>query len=41
MQQRNIEMALLTFFAMVLVVVDHSDITAEYKNLWIYKWVYS
>lgn len=40
-QQRNIEMALLTVFAMVLVVIGHSDITADYKNLWIYKWVYS
>ena len=40
-QQRNEEMALLTFFAMVLVVIGHSDITPDYKNLWIYKWVYS
>lgn len=34
-------MVLLTLFAMTLVVIGHSDITPDFKNLWIYKWVYS
>ena len=41
MQKRNKEIALLTLFAMTLVVAGHSDITLDYKKLWIYKWVYS
>lgn len=34
-------MVLLTLFAMTLVVIGHSDITLDFKELWIYKWVYS
>lgn len=41
MKGRNKEIALLTLFAMTLVVAGHSDITSDYKELWIYKWVYS
>ncbi len=38
---RNKQIALLTVFAMVLVVIGHSDITDNFKHLWIYRWVYS
>lgn len=38
---KNRQMVLLTLFAMTLVVIGHSDITPDFKNLWIYKWVYS
>lgn len=39
--KKNRQMVLLTLFAMTLVVIGHSDITPDFKNLWIYKWVYS
>lgn len=38
---RNVQMTALTIFATVLVVAGHCDITQDYKNLWIFKWVYS
>lgn len=38
---RNRQIVLLTVFATILVVIGHSDITDDFKNLWIYKWVYS
>lgn len=38
---KNRQMVILTLFAMTLVVIGHSDITPDFKNLWIYKWVYS
>ena len=41
MKERNKQMALMTLFATVLVVIGHSDITSDYKELWIYKWCYS
>lgn len=41
MKERNRQMALLTFFTMLLVIIGHSDITDDFRNLWIYKWVYS
>ena len=34
-------MAVLTVFAMVLVVLGHCDITPDYKELWHFKWIYS
>lgn len=40
-KEKNRQIVLLTLFAMTLVVVGHSDITSDFKNLWIYKWVYS
>lgn len=40
-REKNRQIVLLTLFAMTLVVVGHSDITPDFKGLWIYKWVYS
>lgn len=34
-------MAVLTVFAMALVVLGHCDITPDYKELWHFKWIYS
>lgn len=34
-------MAFLTVFATMLVVAGHCDMTADYKQTWIFKWVYS
>lgn len=39
--KKNKQIVLLTLFAMTLVVIGHSDITNDFKELWIYKWVYS
>ena len=39
--KKSKQIALLTVFAMTLVVIGHSDITDNFKHLWIYKWVYS
>lgn len=41
MKERNKQMALMSLFAMILVVIGHSDITSDYKELWIFRWVYS
>lgn len=41
MKKKNRQIVLLTLFAMTLVVAGHSDITSDFKNLWLYKWVYS
>lgn len=38
---KNRQIVILTIFATVLVVIGHSDITDDFKQLWIYKWVYS
>lgn len=38
---KNRQIVLLTLFAMTLVVAGHCDITPDYKQLWIFKWVYS
>lgn len=38
---KNRQIVLLTLFAVILVVVGHSDITNDFKSLWIYKWIYS
>lgn len=40
MVKKNRQIVLLTLFAMTLVVAGHSDITSDFKELWIYKWVY-
>lgn len=40
-KEKNRQIVLLTFFAMTLVVAGHSDITSDFKDLWIYKWAYS
>lgn len=40
-KKENRQIVLLTLFAMTLVVAGHSDITTDYKELWIYKWAYS
>ena len=40
-KEKNRQIVLLTLFAMTLVVAGHSDITSDFKDLWIYKWVYS
>lgn len=34
-------MAILTVFAMLSVVLGHSDITPDYKQLWYFRWIYS
>lgn len=36
----NRQVCFLSSFAMILVVIGHSDITDDYKQLFIYKWVY-
>lgn len=38
---KNKQIVILTIFAMTLVVIGHCDITSDFKELWIYKWVYS
>lgn len=38
---RNSQMAFLTIFATILVVAGHCDITPDYKNTWLFQWVYS
>lgn len=40
-KEKNRQIVLLTLFAMTLVVAGHSDITPDFKNLWIFKWAYS
>lgn len=39
--EKNRQIVILTVFATILVVIGHSDITNDYKKLWIYKWIYS
>lgn len=34
-------MSFLTVFTTILVVAGHCDMTPEYKNTWIFRWVYS
>ncbi|MBQ9230180.1 MAG: acyltransferase family protein [Prevotella sp.] len=36
----NRQICFLSSFAMLLVVIGHSDITDDFKELFIYKWVY-
>lgn len=41
MNDRNRQMAALSVFTMLLVVLGHSDISMDYKSLWHFKWIYS
>ena len=41
MNDKHRQMAILTVFAMLLVVLGHSDITDDYKQLWHFRWIYS
>ena len=34
------QVSFLFVFATLLVVIGHADITLDYKDLWIHKWVY-
>lgn len=38
---KNRQIVILTVFAMLLVVLGHSDITEEFRGTWIVRWVYS
>lgn len=38
---RDKQMGVMTLFAMILVVAGHSDITLDFKELWIFRWTYS
>lgn len=40
-KEKNRQMALLTVFAMILVVIGHSEINEYQKEFWIRKWAYS
>ena len=35
------QISFLSVFATLLVLTGHSDITLDFKELWVYKWVYS
>lgn len=35
------QISFLFVFATVMVVIGHSDITLDYKELWIFKWIYT
>lgn len=39
-KELNKQICFLSSFAMILVVIGHSDITDDYKELFIYRWVY-
>ena len=39
--QKSRHMALMTVFAMTLVVAGHCDITSDYKETWVFRWIYS
>ena len=41
MGKKLTQVSFLFVFATLLVVIGHADITLDYKELWIYKWVYS
>lgn len=41
MRKKLTQISFLFVFATLLVVIGHADITSDYKELWIYKWVYS
>lgn len=40
-KHKSRQIALMTVFAMTLVVAGHCDITLDYKETWIFKWAYS
>ena len=41
MGKKLTQVSFLFVFATLLVVIGHADITLDYRDLWIYKWVYS
>lgn len=41
MRKRLNQISFLSVYAMILVVIGHSDITLDYKELWIFKWIYT
>lgn len=41
MAKKLTQISFLFVFATLLVVIGHSDITLDYKKLWIFKWVYT
>lgn len=41
MGKKLIQISFLFVFATLLVVIGHADITLDYKDIWIFKWVYS
>lgn len=41
MNKKLNQISFLSVFAMVLVVIGHSDITLDFRDLWIYKWIYT
>lgn len=41
MSKKLTQISFLFVFATLLVVIGHADITLEYRELWIYRWVYS
>ena len=41
MTKKLTQISFLFVFATLLVVIGHSDITLDYKKLWIFKWVYT
>lgn len=41
MKEKLSQVSFLFVFATALVVIGHSDITLDYKQLWIFKWVYT
>lgn len=40
-EKKDRQIVLLTVFAICLVVMGHCDITLDFKELWIFKWIYS
>lgn len=41
MNKKLNQISFLSVFAMILVVIGHSHITLEFRELWIFKWVYT
>lgn len=39
--KKNGQIAFITAFAIILVVIGHADMTPAYNELWIKKWIYS
>lgn len=41
MNKKLNQISFLSVFAMILVVIGHSDITLDFRELWIFKWIYT
>ena len=39
--KKNGQMAFITVFTIILVVIGHADMTSAYDELWIKRWIYS